>query len=95
LGFLRIVRYAIPLRLEFPDRGRELRNRGADIGQFDDVGFRLRGQFPEFSKVVTVFLFGFKDSGNAARIRPAREMSRVSTAIPADWVNVLTIGSRE
>ncbi len=38
---------------------------------------------------------GLSDSGNAARIRPASEMSRVSTVRPAAFVNARTIGSKE
>ena len=38
---------------------------------------------------------GVRLSGNDARMRPASEMSLVSTATPAACVNPCTIGSRE
>ena len=38
---------------------------------------------------------GTRSSGNTERIRPANEMSRVSTTTPAASVKALTIGSKE
>ena len=60
LWLLRIIGYGKSLRLQLLDRGRELRNGCADIGQLDNVGFRSRRQFAEFSKGVCVFLFRFQ-----------------------------------
>ena len=50
-GF-RVVRDVEALRLQFFDRGLQLRDRGADIGQLDDVGFRGNGQGAQFGEVV-------------------------------------------
>ncbi|MNF77115.1 hypothetical protein D3C84_592530 [compost metagenome] len=42
--------------LEFLDGGLELRNRGADVGQLDDVGLWRGGQFAQFGEVVADLL---------------------------------------
>ena len=47
---LRIVRKLIPLRLELGDGGLELRHRGGDVRQLDDVGLRGGGQLAEFGQ---------------------------------------------
>jgi len=44
LRILRIVRQLVPLLLQFLDRGNQLGNRRADIGQLDDIRFRRLGQ---------------------------------------------------
>ena len=50
-GF-RVVRQCEALGLQFFDRGLQLRNRGADVRQLDDVGFRRNGQVAQFGEVV-------------------------------------------
>src|SRR5471030_1368992 len=50
-GF-RIVRQCEALGLQLFDRGLQLRNRGADVRQLDDVGFRRNGQVAQFGEVV-------------------------------------------
>ncbi|MNE20017.1 hypothetical protein D3C80_1131190 [compost metagenome] len=50
-GF-RVVRQIEALRLQFLDGGLELGNRGADVRQLDDVGFRRDSQCAEFCEVV-------------------------------------------
>ncbi|ETC87042.1 hypothetical protein XHC_3491 [Xanthomonas hortorum pv. carotae str. M081] len=52
LGRVRIRRQRITLALQFGDRGLELRHRGADVGQLDDVGFRRGGQRAQLTEVV-------------------------------------------
>ena len=50
-GVVRIVRNVVALALQFLDRGLELRDRGGDVGQLDDVGLgphRERAEFGEF-----------------------------------------------
>jgi len=49
---IRVIRQLIALGLQFLDRGFELRDRGADIGQLDDVGFRGLGQFAQFGQMI-------------------------------------------
>ena len=56
LWIFRKVRNLVTLRLQFLDRGFQLRNRGADVGQFDDVCFRLQRQFAQPGQVVIKFL---------------------------------------
>ena len=45
-----------PLLLELRDRGLELRHRGRDVGQLDDVGVRRRGQVAELGEGVALAL---------------------------------------
>ena len=52
-----IIRKRIALRLKLFDSSRQLRNRGTDIGQFDDVGRRRLGQVTEFRQRITLPLF--------------------------------------
>src|SRR5580692_8224412 len=56
LGFrrriVRIVRNAVALALQFLDRGLELRDRGGDVGQLDDVGLGPHCELAEFGKFV-------------------------------------------
>src|SRR5690606_31219171 len=46
-----------PACLQLAYGGLELRHRGADVGQLDDVGFRLVGQVAQVPKVVSDALF--------------------------------------
>jgi len=50
-GF-RVVRQGVALGLQFLDRRLQLRGRGADVRQLDDVGFRGNGQVAQFGEVV-------------------------------------------
>ncbi len=52
LRLVHVVRQRITLLLQFLDRGLELRHRGADVGQLDDVGFRRGRQLAQFGQVV-------------------------------------------
>ena len=94
-GLFGIVRDVEALRLQLGNRGSQLRDRGTDIWQLDDVGIRRFRQVAQFRERVALTLFIAQVFGKLARIRPAREISRVSTAIPAESVNALTIGSSE
>jgi hypothetical protein len=49
---VRIVRNVVALALQFLDRGLELRDRGGDVGQLDDVGLGPRREFAEFGEFV-------------------------------------------
>ena len=48
----RIIRDFVSLGLQFLDRRLQLRQRCADIGQLDDVGFRLQRQLAQFGQVI-------------------------------------------
>ncbi|MNC37459.1 hypothetical protein D3C75_860250 [compost metagenome] len=50
---------------------------------------------PSSARWSPIFWSSLKYSGKLARMRPAREMSRVSTAMPEEAVKALMIGSRE
>src|SRR5471032_901389 len=50
-GF-RVVRQGVALGLQLLDRSLQLRGRGADVRQLDDVGFRRYGQVAQFGEVV-------------------------------------------
>jgi hypothetical protein len=50
---------------------------------------------PSSARSSAPFCSAPRKSGNAAMIRPASEMSRVSTATPEERVKALTIGSSE
>ena len=45
-------RQLVALGLQFLDRRLQLGNGGADIGQLDDIGFRLLGQFTKLGQLV-------------------------------------------
>jgi hypothetical protein len=79
--------------LEFGDGGLELGDGGGDVGELDDVRLGLEGERAEFGEVVGD-AGPVRKSGNWARMRPAREMSRVSTAMPACLVKAWTIGQQ-
>ncbi len=55
---VRVVRDGVAGRLQLGDRGLQLRNRGADVGQLDDVGFRRLRQLPELGQIVGHPLLG-------------------------------------
>ena len=88
----RIVGDGIALGLQLRDRGGELRNRGADVGQFDDVRLRGLGQFAQLGQRIALALYLGQF---LAMMRPASEMSRVSTDTPAAEVKACTIGRNE
>ncbi len=56
LRILRIVRQLVALALQFLDRRDQLRDRGADVGQLDDVRFRGLGQLTELGQGIRLFL---------------------------------------
>jgi len=51
--------------------------------------------WPRSARSSEPFCSGGSTSANAAMMRPASEMSRVSTATPDECVKALTIGSSE
>ncbi len=51
--------------------------------------------WPSSARSSATFWSSPRKSGNCERMRPANEMSRVSTAMPAGAVYASTIGSRE
>ena len=51
-GVVRIVRNVVALALQFLDRGLELRDRGGDVGQLDDVGLGPQRELAEFGEFV-------------------------------------------
>ena len=51
-GVVRIVRHVIALVLQFLDRGLELRDRGGDVGQLDDVGLGPHRELAKFGEFV-------------------------------------------
>ncbi|MNH10881.1 hypothetical protein D3C79_703720 [compost metagenome] len=57
-GGFRVVRNVEALGLQFLDRGLELRYRGADVRQLDDVGFWRGCQLAQFCQVVGHLLVG-------------------------------------
>ncbi|MCY1420912.1 hypothetical protein D9M71_365490 [compost metagenome] len=64
-----VVRQIEALRLQFLDGGLELRYRGADVRQLDDVGFWRNGQGAEFCEVVRyrfVSTQAFREAGENA-----------------------------
>src|SRR5450830_149940 len=62
-GF-RVVRQSVALGLQFLDRRLQLRGRGTDVRQLDDVGFRRNGQGAQFGEVVR-YGFGAQLLGEA------------------------------
>ncbi len=52
LRIFRIVRDLVALRLQFLDRGLQLRDRCANIRQLDDVRFRFQRQFAQFGQLI-------------------------------------------
>ncbi len=56
LWVIREIREPESLGLQLGDSGLELRHRGADVGQFDDVGVRELRQAAEFTEIVGDFL---------------------------------------
>ena len=50
---------------------------------------------PSWPRKSGTFCAGVRFSGKLAMIRPAREMSRVSTETPVPYENAWTIGSSE
>ncbi|MNM36337.1 hypothetical protein D3C81_470450 [compost metagenome] len=55
-GCVRVVRQDEALVLQFLDRGLQLRHRGRDVRQLDDVGFRLGCQRAQLGQVVADLL---------------------------------------
>src|SRR5690606_19784461 len=53
---VRVVRQRVALRLQFLDRRLQLRHRGGDVRQLDDVGFRALGQLAQLGQVVADLL---------------------------------------
>jgi hypothetical protein len=84
------------LGLQLGDGGLELRDGGRDVGQLDDVGLgRLVASSPSSARASAVRWSSGSLSAKAARMRPANEMSRVSTSTPAVEVKASTIGRNE
>ena len=93
---LGIVGDLVALRLQFLDGGGQLADRGADVGQLDDVGLGPERQLAEFREVVRDALRPVSGNpGNSPRMRAATEMSLSSTSTPAGLVKARRIGSRE
>ena len=79
-----VVGEGVALALELGDGVLQLRDRRADVRQLDDVGLGRLGQLAQLGQGVGDALVSARGGrGTAAMIRPAREMSRVSTATPA------------
>ncbi|MNV49806.1 hypothetical protein D3C71_1417740 [compost metagenome] len=57
---VRVVRQCEALVLQFLDRGLQLRHRGADVGQLDDVRVRGGRQLAQFGQVIGFFLVVFQ-----------------------------------
>ncbi|MNZ79591.1 hypothetical protein D3C78_981980 [compost metagenome] len=57
-GGFRVIRNVEALGLQFLDRGLQLRNRGADVRQLDDVGFWCGCQLAQFCQMVGHLLVG-------------------------------------
>ena len=58
IGGFGIVRDAVSLGLQFLDGSLQLRERGADIGELDDIGFRLLREFAQLGQIVGLLLSG-------------------------------------
>ena len=58
LRVFRVVRYVVPLRAQFLDRGGQLIDRRADVRQLDNVGLRKLRQPTQLREIV----------GNALRL---------------------------
>jgi hypothetical protein len=56
LGLFGVIRDCVTFSLQLADRLFQLRHRGADIGQFDDIGLRQLDQPAQLSQVVGNFL---------------------------------------
>ena len=52
LRLLGVVRHGVALLLQLLDRRQQLRHRGADVGQLDDVGLRRLRNLAQFGQVV-------------------------------------------
>ena len=55
----------------------------------------VRHMRPSSARASAIRCSGFRSSGNAAMMRPEREMSRVSTLMPAGAVKARIIGRNE
>ena len=62
-GVFRVVGNGVPLGLQFGDRGFDLRNRCADIREFDDVGSRRFHHVAQEGEVVGLPLFRLQGVG--------------------------------
>ncbi len=58
--FVRVVGDCEAVALEFGDGCFELRNRGTDVRQLDNVGFRTFGEFAEFGQRIADALVFFQ-----------------------------------
>ena len=64
--------------LQLPDRGLQLRNRGADVRQLDDVGLGRLGQLAELGEVVGLPPLGRQMLGKAGEDAAGqRDVSRL------------------
>jgi len=57
---VRVIRHIITLALQFLDRSLQLRDRGRDIRQLDDIGFRLQRELAEFGEFIIHLLLGLQ-----------------------------------
>ncbi|MDT4821674.1 hypothetical protein FQZ97_548590 [compost metagenome] len=64
---LRVVGDLVALALQFLDGRLELRHRGADVGQLDDVGFRLERELAQLGQVVGHLLVVAQELGELAQ----------------------------
>ncbi len=63
LRVFRVVGNLVAFGLQFAHAGHQLGDRGADVGQLDDVGVGVVGQAPQFTQVIRDFLFGGETPG--------------------------------
>ncbi len=67
-----VVGNVVAQSLQLGDGSLELRYRGADVGQLDDVGFGRGGQFGELGKIVLDALVGTQLIGKACEDAPGK-----------------------
>ena len=53
LCFVRVVGDLVALSLQFGDGGLQLRHRGADVRELDDIGLRARGQISQLRQSIS------------------------------------------
>ena len=72
LRVLRVIGNGVALCLQFLDRRLELRYRGADVGQLDDVGLGFQAELAQFSEVVTDLLCCAQGFGKVRQNPPGK-----------------------
>ena len=94
-GLVGVVGKGVALALQLGDGRLELREGGADVGQLDDVGLGPVHSSPSSARASPMRCSSVRRSGNWARMRPASEMSRLSTVTPAAAPKAWMIGRNE